>query len=94
MRYIYFIVKGEVVEEWKFPNQSYKKRKLKLYDFVGLSELYRSHSQQVGYSTTATSVVCLFGFPIQRFKDLMAKSSAFEAAMNIEMLPVIVLLTK
>ena len=65
------------MEEWKFPNQSYKKRKLKIHDFVGLSELYRSHSEEVGYSATATSVVCLFGFPIQRFKDFMLRNNDF-----------------
>ena len=30
MRYIYLIVKGEVNEEWKLPNHSYKKRKIRL----------------------------------------------------------------
>lgn len=52
------------------------------------------HTQDIGYSATATSVVCLYGFPIQRFKDLIAKNPEFEASMNIEMLPVLVLLTK
>jgi hypothetical protein len=52
------------------------------------------HTQDIGYSATATSVVCLFGFPIQRFKDLISKNPDFESAMSIEMLPVVVLLTK
>jgi hypothetical protein len=37
MRYIYYIVKGEVNEEWKLPDHTFKKRTIKTHDFVGLS---------------------------------------------------------
>jgi CRP-like cAMP-binding protein len=79
MRYIYIIVKGEVNEEWKLPDNSFKKRIIKTHEFVGLSELCIPHSEEIDYSAVATSVVCLYGFPIQRFKDFMAKNSKFES---------------
>ena len=65
------------MEEWKLPNQNFKKRTVRTYDFVGLSELCFPHRQDIGYSATATSVVCLFGFPLQRFKDFIIKNSSF-----------------
>jgi CRP-like cAMP-binding protein len=82
MRYIYVIAKGEVNEEWKLPDNSFKKRTIKAHDFVGLSELCIAHTEDIDYSATATSVVCLYGFPIQKFKDYLSKNSRFEAELN------------
>lgn len=94
MRYIFYVAKGEVHEEWKFPNSVYHKRNLKAKEFLGLSELYIAHRNEVEYSATATSMACLHGFPLIRIKELMAKHEGFEAQIYREMLPVIVQLTK
>jgi hypothetical protein len=94
MRYIFYVAKGEVHEEWKFPNSVYHKRNLKAKEFLGLSELYIAHHDEVEYSATATSMACLHGFPIIRIKEFMAKNENFEMQIYREMLPVIVQLTK
>lgn len=39
-------------------------------------------------------MTCLYGFPIQRIKELMIRNEAFETQMYIEMLPLIIQLTK
>lgn len=94
MRCVYYVAKGEVHEEWKFPNHVYHKREIKGKEFIGLSELYIAHKQEVEYSAQATSVACLYGFPIQKIKELMLRNEQFEAQMYKEMLPIIVQLTK
>lgn len=77
MRYIFYVAKGEVHEEWKFPNSVYHKRNLKAKEFLGLSELYIAHHNEVEYSATATSMACLHGFPLIRIKELMTKNESF-----------------
>lgn len=47
MRFIFYVAKGEVHEEWKFPNEVFHKRNLKSKEFVGLSELYIAHKNEV-----------------------------------------------
>ncbi len=94
MRYVFYVAKGEVHEEWKFPNSVYHKRTLRAKEFLGLSELYISHRNEVEYSAVATSMACLHGFPITKIKELMGRHEGFETAMYREMLPVIVQLTK
>lgn len=47
MRYIYYVAKGEVNEEWKFPNSVFYKRTIKAGEFLGLSELYLAHKNEI-----------------------------------------------
>lgn len=77
MRYIFYVAKGEVHEEWKFPNEVYHKRTVKANEFLGMSEIYVAHRNEVEYSATATSMACLHGFPLIRIKELMQRNEAF-----------------
>ena len=69
MKYLYYVAKGDVNEEWKFPGKVYVKRDIRVKEYLGLGELYRDSG--VEYTAVSRSVTCLYGFSISRIHDLM-----------------------
>ena len=42
MKYLYYVAKGDVNEEWKLPQKVFVKREIRAKEYLGLGELYKN----------------------------------------------------
>lgn len=68
LKFIYLVIRGEIIEEYKIDGHVVYRRNVGLYSLSGVGYLLLSNVKELEYSATALSTVSLFCLPIMELK--------------------------